>query len=220
MKVGDLLVGKSVIGDTGFKVGPSLGIRVDGFVDGLIDGRLVVVIKESVTIKVGSLLIRGSDVDESLGFGVGTSLLGSSVIGIRVGTSVSFLDVGTGVGVTVDLDVGDNVNSGMVVEGEYVGLYVGIYVGAAVTTSSGGLKVVNVPVGRPVSVVTELRLGLSLGIAEIGFVEGFSVGRLVEATKDAVVIKVGSLLVGCSDVGESLGFGLGASLLGPSVVGL
>ena len=109
MKVGDVLVGKSVIGDTGFKVGPSLGIRVDGFVDGLIDGRLVVVIKESVTIKVGSLLIRGSDVDESLGFGVGTSLLGSSVIGIRVGTSVSFLDVGTGVGVTVDLDVGDNV---------------------------------------------------------------------------------------------------------------
>jgi len=126
-----------------------------------------------------------------------------------VGTSVSFLDVGSGVGVTVDLDVGDNVNSGMLVEGEYVGLYVGIYVGAAGTASSGGLKVVTVPVGR---------LGLSLGIAEIGFVEGFSVGRLVEATKDAVVIKVGSLLVGCSDVGESLGFGLGASLLGSSVV--
>jgi hypothetical protein len=80
VKVGDVLVGKSVIGDAGFKVGPSL--LVDGFVDGLIDGRLVVVIKESVTIKVGSLLIRGSNVDESLGFGVGTSLLGSSVIGI------------------------------------------------------------------------------------------------------------------------------------------
>ena len=82
LKVGDVLVGKSVIRDAGFNVGPSLGIRVNGFVDGLIDGRLVVVIKESVTIKVGSLLARGSNVDESLGFGFGTSLLGSSVIGI------------------------------------------------------------------------------------------------------------------------------------------
>ena len=87
--MGDVLVGKSVIGDSvaGLKVGPSLGIRVDGFVDGFCDGRFVVVIKESVTINVGSLLIeiRGSDVDESLGFGVGTSLLGSSVVGESVG---------------------------------------------------------------------------------------------------------------------------------------
>ena len=90
MKVGDVLVGKSVIGDTGFKVGPSLGIRVDGFVDGLIDGRLVVVIKESVTIKVGSLLVGCSDVGESLGFGVGASLLGFSVVGEDVGFDEGF----------------------------------------------------------------------------------------------------------------------------------
>ena len=49
----------------------------------------------------------------------------------------------------------------------------------------------------------------------------FSVGPVVILLeiKVVVVIKVGSLLVGDSDVGESLGFGVGTSLLGSSVVG-
>ncbi len=70
MKVGDVLVGKSVIGDsvTGFR----------GFGDGDGVGCFVVV------IKVGSLLVGCSVVGESLGFGVGASLLGPSVVGEEV----------------------------------------------------------------------------------------------------------------------------------------
>jgi hypothetical protein len=50
---------------------------------------------------------------------------------------------------------------------------------------------------------------------------GFSVGLIVILLeiKAVVVIKVGLLLVGDSDVGESLGFGVGALLLGASVIG-
>ena len=57
--------------------------------------------------------------------------------------------------------------------------------------------------------VTGFKVGLSLGITEIGF------GDVVFV----VGVNVGSLLVGDTEVGESLGFGLGASLLGCSIVG-
>ena len=74
--MGDVLVGKSVIGDsvTGFR----------GFGDGDGVGCFVVV------IKVGSLLVGCSDVGISLGFGLGASLLGSSVVGEDVGFDEGF----------------------------------------------------------------------------------------------------------------------------------
>lgn len=56
------------------------------------------VIKVAVAIKVGSLLVGDSDVGESLGFVVGTSLLGSFVVGDVVGVDEGFLDVGLEVG--------------------------------------------------------------------------------------------------------------------------
>jgi hypothetical protein len=67
---------------------------VFGFADGFCDGRLAIVIKDSVVIKVGSLLMGGSDVGELLGFGLGASLLGSSVIGDDVGFDKGFRVVG------------------------------------------------------------------------------------------------------------------------------
>ena len=58
-------------------------------------------------------------------------------------------------------------------------------------------------------------MGLSLGIAVtstavVGFADGFCDGNFVIVIKDSVTFNVGSLLMGGSDVGELLGFGLGA----------
>ena len=85
---------------------PSLGIVVTStavvsFVEGFRVGRLVVVIKDSVTIKVGSSLMRGSDVGELLGFGLGASLLGSSVVWEDVGNNEGFRVVGFDEGLIV-----------------------------------------------------------------------------------------------------------------------
>ena len=85
---------------------PSLGIAVTStavvsFVEGFRVGRLVVVIKDSVTIKVGSSLMGGSDVGELLGFGLGASLLGSSVVGDNVGVHKGFRVVGFDEGLIV-----------------------------------------------------------------------------------------------------------------------
>ena len=78
---------------------PSLGIVVTGtavvgFADGFCDGLFVIVIKDSLPINVGSLLMGGSDVGELLGFGLGASLLGSSVVGDDVGVNEGLRVVG------------------------------------------------------------------------------------------------------------------------------
>ena len=76
-------------------------------------------------LEVGDVLVGkyvgDTDVGYSLGFVLGASLLGSYVVGICVGTSVGFLNIGFDVGFIVNLDLGDDVKSGMLVDGEFVG---------------------------------------------------------------------------------------------------
>jgi hypothetical protein len=142
-------------------------------------------------------------VGESLGFGVGASLLGASVVGEDVGVDEGFLDAGMS----------------SLIEGHELDI--------PSLTEGHGVDIPSLIEGHGLDILSSL-------------VEDFSVGCVVVllVIKVVVVIIFGSSLVGdtagvgeslelevgvyssvVGEVGESLGFGVDASLLGSSAVG-
>ena len=164
-----------------------------------------------VGINAGSLPVGGTDVGESLGLGVVALLICSSVVGLDVGFNEGFRDVGLEVGDVL----ADKSAIGVSVTRFKAGPSIGIP-GFNEGCRDVGLEVEDVLADKSANgdSFTGFNVGPSLCIPVVGVVFGFNVGLFV------VGINVGSLLVGGTDVGESLGFGVGASLLGSSVVGL
>lgn len=136
-----------------------------------------------------------TDVGYLLGFVLGASLLGSYVVGICVGTSVGFLNIGFDVGCIVDVDFGDDIKSGMLVDGEFVGGYVGLNV---VMTSSAGRST------SPVSLSTINTMGSEVVIS--GVDDGLAVVREVGLTDAGSDLdSIGASVTGADVTGESVG---------------
>lgn len=148
------------------------GLDIPSLIDDFSVGCVVVlsVIKVVVVIIVGSLLVRDTAVGESLGLGVGPSLL---IVG-------SLLVGGTVVGESLEFEVGVSLLDlsivGEVLESLGLGVGTSLF-GPSVVGENVGLKVGDVLVGESVigDSVTGFKVGPSLGIGVVGFFVGMNV---------------------------------------------